>query len=57
MIYFLGEVVSARSTDRLVFTGNKIIYADLLKGRNDIVAIDLRDCTKVLIKKTILICL
>jgi hypothetical protein len=44
-------VVSARSTDRLVFTGNKIIYADSLKGRRDIVAFDLTACTNVLIEK------
>jgi hypothetical protein len=44
-------VVSARSTDRLVITGNKIIYADPLKGRKDIVAFDLTACTNVLIEK------
>jgi hypothetical protein len=44
-------VVSARSTDRLVFTGNKIVYTDSLKGRRDIVAIDLTACTNVLIEK------
>ena len=44
-------VVSARSTDRLVFTGNKIIYANSLKERKDIVAIDLTSCTNVLIEK------
>jgi len=44
-------VVSARSTDRLVFTGNKIVYADSLKGRTEIVAIELTACTNVLIEK------
>ena len=44
-------VVSARSTDRLVFTGNKISYVDSLKGKRDIVAIDLTACTNVLIEK------
>lgn len=44
-------VVSARSTDRLVFTGNKIVYTDLLKGRIDIIAIDLTACTNVIIEK------
>jgi len=44
-------VVSARSTDRLVFMGNKIIYTDSLKVRRDIVAIDLTACTNVLIEK------
>jgi hypothetical protein len=44
-------VVSARSTDRLVFTGNKIFYTDLLKVRKDIVAFDLTACTNVLIEK------
>ena len=44
-------VVSTRSTDRLVFTGNKIIYVDSLKGKRDIVAIDLTACTNVFIEK------
>jgi hypothetical protein len=44
-------VVSARSTDRLVFTGNKIVYTDPLKERRDIVAFDLTACANVLIEK------
>ena len=44
-------VVSARSTDRFVFTGNKIVYIDSLKERRDIVAIELTACTNVLIEK------
>jgi hypothetical protein len=34
-----------------MITGNKIIYADPLKGRKDNVAFDLTACTNVLIEK------
>jgi len=44
-------LLSARSTDRLVFTGNKIVYTDLLKGEKEIIAINLTACTNVLIEK------
>jgi hypothetical protein len=44
-------VISARSTGGLVFKGNKIVYADSLNGRKDIVAFDLTACTNVLIEK------
>src|SRR5436190_3760440 len=44
-------LLSARSTDRLVFTGNKIVYSDLLKGEKEIIAINLTACTNVLIER------
>jgi hypothetical protein len=44
-------VISARSTGGLVFTGNKIVYADSLNKRKDIVAFDLTACANVLIQK------
>jgi len=44
-------VLTARSTDLLVFTGNKIIPDNLFKGRNINPAIELTACKNVLIEK------
>lgn len=44
-------VLAARSTDRLVFTGNKIIPDNSLKGGNMNPAIELTACKNVLIEK------
>src|SRR5206468_13110094 len=43
--------LSARSTDRLVFTGNKIVSANFLTKGKGSVAIDLTACQNVLIEK------
>jgi hypothetical protein len=44
-------VLSARSVDRLLFTGNKIIDARFLKEGKDHVVITLTACKNVLIQK------
>jgi hypothetical protein len=40
-------VISARSTDQLVFSGNKIVYGDAVKQAKDIIALNLLACTNV----------
>jgi hypothetical protein len=46
-----ATVLMARSTDRLVFSGNKILYADFLKGRKEMISVDVIACSHVRIEK------
>jgi hypothetical protein len=46
-----STVLAARSVDHLLFTGNKIVDSDLLKGKKDRIAIALTACKNVLIEK------
>lgn len=48
---YYDDVLNARSTDHLEFTGNKIIHSDLSKGERKQDAINLTACKKVSIEK------